>query len=190
MLELGDVLAFSDTDIVSKAIEGTTGGNVAHVAVALSEQHIIESAIHQNKGFVGVDVQPIHYRLSQFERSGGQVWLLKLNRSNKQKIKRNRLKYVSFLMEQIGKEYSYIKAVGAGVDVLDKQGITENKESLEKLFCSELISYSYELVDIFPESFNSAEITPIDLCRYMIYSECIQLVGNKEEITGFNTVKI
>jgi len=200
-MQVGDIIAFAGDDFISGTIKLFTFSAVSHVAVVSRRTfyndeyriEIIESGYHkgQNGDFIGVKTELLSTRIDEYGASGGQVWWLPLSVNNRQRlsIDNNESKFLQFLYEQNGKPYDLNDAIKAGIDILDKAGITKAKENFNKLFCSELAAASLKQVAILPKTLNSSEVTPIDLCMFNLYeNNYVQLVGKQKEIKGYNSI--
>ncbi|MBT6217829.1 MAG: hypothetical protein HOI42_13830 [Candidatus Marinimicrobia bacterium] len=83
---------------------------------------------------------------------------------------------VYFLISQKGKEYDTPQAIGSAIDFLPEQ-----REDLDKLFCSELVFSALETVGAVPSG-NASEQTPADVCSLGIYNAPIQIKGDLKEM--------
>lgn len=107
----------------------------------------------------------------------------------------NQKKFFDFLFNQakLRKPYDMSQAIKSALDALDQLpfGLHSpgyNREDFSKFFCSELVSAGLEIAGAIGEV-NTAEVTPIDLCRWKIYEpKYYQLKGDRnKKISRFNT---
>jgi hypothetical protein len=188
----GDVIAFAGKDGVSEWIKTVTKGPVSHVAVVLDERgddsldtsppFIIEAP---GEPFVPVVVRSLPERLSSY---AGSVWWLPLSDDARSRLDTET--FGSALRERVGTAFDIGQAVQAGADRFDDEpglgALTRAREDFAWLFCSELVTLGYEAGGMI-SSLNCSEVTPMDLCRFAIYSdEYYQLKGRETEIPGHN----
>lgn len=191
-MNTGNVFAFADDSLISNTITTVTNSSVSHVGIVVEELKgdflIIEAARFTKGDYVGAIL--LSERIKQFSRSsGGKIWELELSEVSKNILAHEEENFRWFLYSQLNKDYDLFGAIGAGIDALDGIGI-KNEENSQKMFCSELICFAFKEVGILPKEINSSEVTPIDLCRFNIYQECTQILGEYQEIKDFNSVKI
>lgn len=197
LLEVGDVVAFGGRGAVSNTIKRFTGAPVSHVGVVLRTQVLVDgkaAAVGDRghlvqviestslDGFVGVAISRLSDRL---ERYDGEVWWLPLAAEVRARL--NVEVFTSWLLKQEGRRYDERGAVLSGLDRLDVLGLTRASEDLSRLFCSELVAAALRAGGVLPEDLNPSEITPIDLVRFRLYHDAVQLVGAPTDIRGFNT---
>ena len=101
-------------------------------------------------------------------------------------------KFYDFLLHQERKQYDTPQAVKSALDLFDDVPIvsraTHNIEDFSKFFCSELDTAGLEAGGAIA-TINSAEVTPIDLCRFDLYAERhTQIKGQNRSIGGYNTL--
>jgi hypothetical protein len=196
----GDVIAFGGKGHFSEIIKFATFSDVSHVGVILQTRttddetgrffnQIIESTSLND--FNGVVISRLSDRLETYD---GEVWWLPLS-SEIRELKFNQIEFFNFLFDKAKRrvEYDMPQAIKAGIDALDNlpfglRGPTYNREDFSKFFCSELVAAGLEKAGSVGEV-NTAEVTPIDLCRWNIYKEkYYQLNGDpKKRISRFNT---
>jgi len=186
---IGNIFAFADSSVISNTITMGTNSNVSHVAVVVdtikNDFLIIEAAQFGGRSYVGATL--LSHRVKQFKENNGKIWELELSGISQNILSERLGDFKYFLYSQLNKDYDLFGAIGAGVDIFDGFG-AESKENSDKLFCSELISFAFKEVGILSEGINASEVTPIDLCRFHIYEDCIQIMGEPEDIPGFNSV--
>jgi len=200
-MQPGDVIAFGGKGNFSDIIKFATRADVSHVGVILQTSmkgasgsgffnQIIESTSLGN--FNGVQVSRFSDRLKAYE---GELWWLPLHKETRRK-KFNQKKFYDFLFHQARKRklYDMGQAIKSAMDVGDKlpfglKGPGYAKEDFDKFFCSELVAAGLEEAGTVP-SINSSEVTPIDLCRWNIYSSTYyRLKGNaKKSISRHNSI--
>lgn len=196
----GDVIAFSGKDNFSDIIKWATRSNTSHVGVVFETKVVFENT--PQPGII-VDVMesttlyvdPVtgerkagvqRNRLSdRVEYHSGELWWLPLSDQARQNL--DLKKFVDFMMHNDKREYDLPQAILAGVDLLDKAGLTRNTEDFAKFFCSELVAAAFESSGLIG-NINASEVTPIDLCSFSLYAEDYYLLkGDRREIKGFNT---
>ncbi|WP_306548081.1 hypothetical protein [Desulfobulbus sp.] len=201
MMKPGDVIAFGGKGEFSEIIKFATFSEVSHVGVILQTQvmkedptdrffnQIIEST--SLNGFNGVNISRFSDRLSTYN---GELWWLPLSDDSRTKL--DAKKFYDFLFNEAKekKAYDMPQAIKSALDALDNlpvfgHGPTYNKEDFSKFFCSELVAAGLEAGGAI-STVNASEVTPIDLCRWNIYSETYyQLKGDKnKKITRYNTL--
>ncbi len=194
----GDVIAFSGKGHFSEIIKWATRASVSHVGIILQSQivdmeegdnryfnQIIEST--SLKDFSGVTINRLSDRVSSYN---GEMWWLPLSDASRAKL--NTIKFYNFLFKQDHKPYDMPQAVKSALDTLDNVplvgGATHNIEDFDKFFCSELAAAGLKKGGVI-KKINSAEVTPIDLCRFKIYkNEYHQISGRQKLIKGHNTL--
>lgn len=196
----GDVIAFGGKGHFSEIIKFATFSEVSHVGVILQTRatddetgrffnQIIESTSLND--FNGVVISRFSDRLETYK---GEVWWLPLS-SEIREIKFNQTEFFNFLFDKAKRrvEYDMPQAIKSAIDALDDlpfglHGPGYNREDFSKFFCSELVAAGLEKAGSVGEV-NTAEVTPIDLCRWNIYKDkYYQLNGDpKKRISRFNT---
>lgn len=176
----GDVVAFGGYSTFSKLIKLTTRSCVSHVAIVHSKQDgDIKTVEAVNSGVIRSDLRE---DLREYE---GEMWLLPLydRRVDIQKM-------VSYLNGAIGKPYDIGQAALSAIDIFDStSGVYKNREDLRALFCSELVASALDVAGTLI-GVNASEVTPIDLCRFNIYTEgYFQIKGKGRDIRGYNSVE-
>jgi len=174
----GSVVAFGGTGFISSVIKDVTNCNVSHVGMILSAQvdfglslvQIIEST-SIGDGFAGVQINRMSDR---FMRYDGEVWILPLKEEVRDRM--NVINLIDFLIKQKGKEYDTPQAIGSAIDFLPEQ-----RENLDKLFCSELIFSALEFSGAIQQG-NASEQTPADICKLNIFGEVCQIKGDEMEL--------
>jgi len=197
----GDVIAFGGKGHFSEIIKFATFSDVSHVGVILQTKvpedtspdrffnQIIEST--SLNGFNGVSISRFSDRLDTYE---GELWWLPLRKTIREKSF-DQKKFFDFLFNQarLRKPYDMPQAIKSALDALDNlpfglHGPGYNSEDFSKFFCSELVSAGLEIAGAIGDV-NTAEVTPIDLCRWKIYDlKYYQLKGDRnKKISRFNT---
>ena len=180
IMQPGDTIAFGGSGIVSKIIKTATNSPISHVGTILQTSiptlhgilvnQVIES-VGKKKGGAGVTINRMSDHIEDYN---GSIWVLPLSTRSREDF--NQAMFFSFLLEQVGKEYDLPAAIGSALDF-----IPDNKEDLDKLYCSELVSAAFEKVGIIGE-INASEMTPKDVCSFDIYGEPYQLKGQPSDI--------
>ncbi|MCP4791236.1 MAG: hypothetical protein GY881_13465 [Gammaproteobacteria bacterium] len=200
-MKAGDVIAFGGKGHLSEIIKLATFSAVSHVGTVLQTQIpddnsgrffnlIIESTYID--GCNGVSISRLSDRLDAYV---GELWWLPLSDVIRQ-AKFNQQAFFDFLFDKAQRriEYDTPQAIKSALDALDRlplgmHGPTYNHEDFGKFFCSELVAAGLEKAGSVGKV-NSAEVTPIDLCRWQIYQDkYYQLKGNTDkQISRFNTL--
>ncbi len=181
----GDVIAFGGCGMFSRVVKFATNSNVSHVGIILQTKipedntgrffnQIIEST--SLDGSNGVTISRFSERLRNYV---GDVWWLPLTDSARKRF--NQKLFFDFMLEQEGKPYDVPQAIKSALDSLDGIGLFYNKEDFSKLFCSELAAAGLEKSEVLPE-INASEVTPIDLCEFLIFKKAVQLKGALDAI--------
>lgn len=197
LMKPGDVIAFGGKTHFSEIIKFATFSSVSHVGVILQTKineditdrffnQIIEST--SLDGFNGVNISRFSDRLKNYT---GEVWWLPLDEQLRENSFDQKAFY-DFLFNQAKqrKAYDMPQAIKSAIDLLDTiKGPGYNKEDFSKFFCSELVAAGLEKAGTVKE-LNSSEVTPIDLCRWNIYSgKYYQLKGESlKTITRYNSL--
>lgn len=196
----GDVIAFGGKGHFSEIIKFATFSDVSHVGVILQTKvtndqtgrvfnQIIESTSLND--FNGVVISRFSDRMDSYE---GEIWWLPLNDAIRE-TKFNQLEFYNFLFDKAQRRvrYDMPQAIKSALDALDTlpfgmHGPGYNREDFSRFFCSELVAAGLEKAGSVGEV-NTAEVTPIDLCRWKIYNDTYyQLKGDPEKrISRFNT---
>lgn len=171
----GDIIAFGGNGFISDMIKFVTNGSVSHVGVILQTSiptlegvfinQIIEST-SIGDGFAGVQINRMSDHIRDYD---GDIWCLPLTTRIKEDFDQGM--FFSFMLDQVGKKYDAPQAIGSALDF-----IPDNRENLDKLFCSELVAAAFEKVGIIKE-INASEQTPADICNFDIFGEPYQLKG-------------
>ena len=178
MMREGDVIAFGGKGRFSDIIKWATRAPVSHVGVVLQTHRATASRPgHFNQviesttldGFSGVVVSKLSERLACYT---GEVWWLSLAADVRERMDADRL--MDFLIDQKGKEYDFPQASLSGLDRLGP--LTRADEDFGRFFCSDLVAAALEEAGAI-RPINASEVTPIDLCRWAIYREAVQIKG-------------
>ncbi|MBT9317003.1 hypothetical protein [Leptothoe spongobia] len=185
----GDVLAFATCDLPANVVKIATQSCYVHVAIVLSvttqaehpdpiliaESHINMSLPSEGTGKKQLGVQ--FQRLSQRVVScTGSVWWAAL----KKPLSKGGLdKMRSWLRDVEAKAvpYDFPQAVGAGVDILDSAGLS-NQPDFNALFCSELVTRALQIADCIDDSVNPSEQTPADVMGFDCLQDPVLLSGD------------
>jgi len=194
LMRAGDVLAFSGKGAASKIIQWRTGSHISHVGCMLQKKHtaigmtgtmnqLIESTSLDGAGGVSTS------RLSTvIEKYDGSIYWLALREP--MTGLQNKL-FFDFMYGMVGREYDTRQAVKSSFNWLERLlGKLFNRESFDKLFCSELIVGGLKAAGIIPQHINASRVTPAELIRMGIFSSCVQLKGEERELQGFNSVTL
>lgn len=179
-LKTGDLVAFGGHTFISANIKTITKSNVSHVGIIMLVNTpqanlpiimIIEST-SIGDGFAGVQISRLSTRILG---SSDDIWILPIEGPI------NIPGIETFLVSKLGIPYDYKQAIGSAFDF---SFLPEQKEDLNKLFCSELCNEAYKtnLIKDTKIPTNSSEQTPIDVCRLPIYSDIFQLNGSLKEL--------
>ena len=194
----GDIVAFSGKGNFSEIIKWATRSVVSHVGIILQSKLLINDEPQAGKfnqiiesaslnGFSGVTISRLSDRIDTYN---GEIWWLPL--SDEARAKLDMKTFFDFLLHQNRKEYDMPQAVKSTLDALDKIPIlgkaSHNTEDFSKFFCSELAAAGLEAGGVIG-SLNASEVTPIDLCKFNIFTnEYRQIKGGERPIGGFNTL--
>lgn len=179
-LVTGATVAFGGQTFVSATIKAITNSNVSHVGMILkvrTEQAsvpiimIVEST-SIGGGFAGVRISRLSTRIANYP---GDIWILPIDGP----INIPGTEY--FLVSKLGVPYDAKQAIGSAID---GRWHPDQEEDLSKLFCSELINETFKLnlLDSTEVPSNSAEQTPIDVCRLPVYKDVFQVAGTNKEL--------
>lgn len=194
----GDVVAFSGKGDFSQIIKWATRSSVSHVGVILQSKLLVDGNPQEGifnqiiestslNGFSGVSISRLSDRIDQYD---GDMWWLPLGDHARSRLDFKR--FYDFLLHQERKPYDMPQAIKSAMDLLDRtpllSGATYNIEDFSRFFCSELVTAALEKGGVI-NSINSAEVTPVDLCMFKLYSDnYYQLKGPDKDIRGFNTL--
>lgn len=180
-MQSGDLIAFGGGGYVSKIIKTATNSPVSHVGVILQTNiptiegilinQIIESVGKKKSGEAGVIINRMSDHIKEYD---GSIWWLPLSKKTRSFF--DQAMFFSFLLDQVGKEYDTPQAIGSALDF-----IPANREDLDKLFCSELVTAAFKWVGVI-DNLNASEQTPADVCAFPIYGEAYQLKGIKSDL--------
>ncbi|WP_258405507.1 hypothetical protein [Shewanella sp. FJAT-52076] len=195
LMQPGDVIAFGGRAPFSILTKFVTRSSVSHVGVILQTRvveddsgrffnQIIEST--ELNGFTGVQINRFSDRLS-YE---GDIWWLPLC-PELRASRFNQTRFYDFLFNQAKarKQFDLSQALMSAFDMFDSiKGPGYNERDYSRFFCSELVAAAFEEAGL-SVSVNASEVTPIDLCRWRIYSDNYYLLkGEGEpEISRFNS---
>jgi len=190
-LKTGDVAIFGGKYRLSKIIGFVTGSPVSHVATIIREGDRI-SFVEASEGDMYPEREGVI--VSHFSNSipfyKGNIWIARLDEDVRKQADIERLK--ASVLEQVGKPYDYADMPKAGLDLLDRIGITRSQENGTKLFCSELVGVGLKSAGILPESVNVSELSPADIIKYRIFNPTyyqIKAYSYKAvKLPGFNTI--
>lgn len=193
-MQPGDVIAFGGKGRASAIIKAATFSQVSHVGIVLQTQvvdeqsdryfnNVIEST--SLNGFTGVSVNRLSSRLEAYD---GEVWWLPLSDAARRRL--DLVAFWNWLFAQEGKPYDYLQALQAGLDLLDRLGVTYAEEDFSRLFCSELVVGGLRAGGVLSISTNPSEVTPINVCRMRLWQGVYQLGGETRGIDGVNTVPV
>jgi len=194
----GDVIAFGGKGNFSEIIKWATRSGVSHVGVIMQSKMIVDGNVQPGffnqiiestslNGFSGVMISRLSDSVKRYD---GEIWWLPLSTAAHKKLKFK--KFFDWCLHQKGKPYDTPQAVKSALDTLDQVpvigGATYNVEDFSRFFCSELVAAALKKGGVI-KRINSAEVTPIDLCRFNLYSgQYCQLKGRRKRIHGYNTL--
>lgn len=203
-IKAGDVIAFSGKSNFSQIIKWATRSTVSHVGIVFETKvsfdgnaqdgkivEIMEATGLRTNPETGKDIAGVqrHRMSTKVFYYEGDVWWLPLSDDA-----RSRFDFTSmtnFLMHSEGKEYdSAPEVINAAIDSFDGRftgGLSKNEEDFSAFFCSELVSAALEAAKVMA-NVNSSEVTPIDLCRFKLFSnDYYQIKGVQEKrIPNYN----
>ena len=170
-MQIGDVIAFSGRGGFSKLIKHVTHSNISHVGTILNSSFIQNISLVQiiestsfAKGKAGVVFNRMSEHIKNYK---GEIYWLPLKVSIRKHF--DILKFISFIFAQQGKDYDMPQALGSAIDL-----IMDNREDLDKLFCSELVTAGFEAGGIL-RNINASEQTPRDVINFDLYEDMYQL---------------
>ena len=180
----GDILAFSDTSVIGKAIQSVTKSACQHVGYVFRENkevYVVEAYFKVRK----IKLKTLIKEYQEKFDNKGIIWHLALNKKYRDSF--NNLKFLEFTIANLGKKYDWFQVANAGLDFADGIGITKNKENDSRLFCSELAYRMLEESTIIKNK-NASEITPADMSQFKIYDKMKskQLAGDPTYLYKFN----
>lgn len=180
-IRTGDVIAFSGKGFISNTIKAVTGSPVTHIGMILSSNIIenisfvqIAESTSIGNGFKGVQFNRLSDHIARYD---GDMWWLPLK--DELRANMNVIDLISFIFAQKGKKYDTPQAIGSALDF-----IPDNREDLDKLFCSELVTAALEHVGILKD-INASEQTPADVVGFDIYSGIYNLKGDENLTTNW-----
>lgn len=156
-LKTGDIVLFSGKGLFSTIIKAVTLSKWSHVGMIIrepiSDMVLIIESTTLNKGKRGVQISSYSERVKNYKGVVGVRQLLgfKADEETLKRISRCRRK-----LQNKDYEESYWELLLAVVDL----GIFENKENLNTIFCSELVTEFYQAMGIIPNDTPSNEFTP------------------------------
>jgi hypothetical protein len=174
----GDVIAFGGVGFISSSIKVVTDSPVSHVGIISSCSILQDVSLIQiaestsiGKGFAGVKINRMSDHIRDYD---GDIWWLPLSQEVRLSI--NVIDLIGFLISQVGVPYDVPQAIGSALDF-----IPDNREDLDRLFCSEYITAALEHVGVLKD-INASEQTPKDVIKFGIYRDVYQLKGELKEI--------
>jgi hypothetical protein len=187
----GDLIAFGGNSTISNIIKWRTRSPVSHLGVvfhaAAVEQSpnderyyntVVEST--QLNGKAGVTFSPLSYRVDSYD---GDIWWLPLSAISLGMM--DRAKFFDFLLRQAGKRYDIWQAMASAIDWLP-----DVLQDYAEWFCSEIATAGLNAAGVIGPV-NASETTPIDLCRYELFSfTYYQMKGELKKIPGYNSVPV
>lgn len=192
-LDTGDVAIFGGHYRLSEIIRFVTRSPVSHVATIIRDGARI-SFVEASEG----DMYPeregviISYFSNSIPFYKGDIWIARLDEEIRKRADIEKMK--SFLLQQVGKGYDYHNMPKAGLDLLDRIGITRTKENWSKMFCSELVAAGLKVAGVLPENTNTGELSPIDIIRLKIFNPVYYQIKafkyRAVKLPGFNTIPV
>ena len=197
-MRAGDVIAFGGSNFMSALIKGFSFSQVSHVGVILQTKvlndpqdrflnQLIEST--SDGDFFGVQIN----RMSERMAYDGEIWWLPLSEASRENF--DQVAFYDFLLDKKGHAFDVKQALQSAFDTTDElpfglHGPAYAEEDFAKFFCSELVAAGLARAGVTSCPVNSAEVTPIDLCRWKIFTgDYYQLKGDgKKSISRFNTL--
>ncbi|MCH2205254.1 MAG: hypothetical protein MK132_05210 [Lentisphaerales bacterium] len=203
-IQPGDVIAFSGQSHFSKIIKWATRSTVSHVGIVFETKvsfegqaqdgkivEIMEATGLRRNPVTGKEIAGVqrHRMSTKLNYYDGDIWWLALSAEARSRF--NFGEMANFLMHSEGKEYdSAPEVMSAAIDSMDSRylgGLSKNEEDFSAFFCSELVAAALEASGVL-NNVNCSEVTPIDLCRFDIFSnDYYQLKGDEDKrIPNFN----
>ena len=200
LMQPGDVIAFGGTAFGSRWIQLCSKANVNHVATVLKRHQsensnhydleIIESVYHRD-GVTGVRTIIASELITNYK---GKVWWLPLGTKKRETLNVHLGLFYQCMLRQKGKDFDFKTAMKSVFDQFDGIGWTYAEEDFSKFFCAELVAFGLEKCGVL-QKLNASEVTPIDLCRFKIYTDHYVLIHDDpdahnidEKISRFNTI--
>jgi len=143
-MKAGDIIFIRSNSITSKIIRIIDGGPYSHVAVAVSNTHILESLY-----FTKV-------RITEMEYKHFEVIDLGLTKEQRDQI-------VHMGIELVGRWYDYLQVLWYFIDAFIKLNSKKIWNSKNNLICSELVYILLHGVGYLPEDTYFGNITPHEL---------------------------
>jgi hypothetical protein len=180
LMGVGDCIAFGGSGIISETIKAVTGCNVSHVGAIydpkmylLDGQRVVQviESTSLGEGFAGVKFNRLSDHVKYYD---GEMWWLQMSDHARKKL--DVAVYMTFMLQQIDKPYDTPQAIGSALDF-----IPDNREDLDKIFCSELLAGAYEKAGILGE-INASEQTPADVCKFWFWNKPVQFKGEEKSI--------
>jgi hypothetical protein len=181
--QAGDVLAFgAASGFISRGIQIVTRSPVSHVAVVVSPSHLIESTTLAEDGKSGVHVREITRRVSDYD---GQVWWLPLGWSARARLDTDR--FYAAAQARLGAGYdarSVARVIWRVLPITRRFGFLRGDGDPRREFCSELASRLLVAGGVLTldQVGEASDVTPAEMCRFPIYSGCLQLKGPAKNI--------
>jgi len=198
-MQVGDVIAFGGSSHFAGIIKAAIRAEVSHIGIILHanvtnpQTGVPDHELMDSTARRGVAVSRLRERVQEYD---GEVWWLPL-RQDLRETQFDSQAFGTFLTSQEGKKYDQWQAAGSAIDVFDHlprglNGPGYNREDFTRFFCSELVAAGLKAGGMLPQTVNTSEATPIDVCRWNIYApEYYLLKGHSlKEISGYNSLDI
>lgn len=146
-LQVGDIIAYKGTGVLSKIVRFFTRSKYSHISMAISSTHLIEANWYKKSNVIEFKYNPNEMEIFRVENLTVEHQITILQRS----------------YEYINKYYDYIQIFG---HLLESLGIVVKNplNSDNKIICSELIDRAYLDINIdLVDSREEGNVTPNDI---------------------------
>lgn len=134
MMEVGDIVLYRTTSLIGKLIRKITGHPHSHVAIAVSEDSVIEAT-----AFTRSKIVPL------METKFDHVHIMRLKGGLTDDQKTQIVKHIDDVLD---KRYDYKGVFLLALNILTGLDKSKARKDLSKVWCSEMVDYLYTVANV------------------------------------------
>lgn len=185
----GDAVFFEGAGLLSRLICLIAGGpsHVALIERTDGRVTLIESTSQKvgKRWIIGVQRTYLSERLRNYR---GYAWWVPLHERYSRKILESKEDFYRLAESLQGTRYDFWQVARKGWELLRLPRVFPLRESVKRLFCSELAAFVYKCFLILPQRVNVSKVTPRQLASFDLWLSAYQISGpNHKALDVLNT---
>lgn len=161
MIKTGDIILVNGTSIVSRIIKFITKSKYSHVALAISDSHVVE--IDWKYRVQVRTIQHKHFDVYRLNRdlTTEEIFML-----------------LNYSYSLIGLKYDFLKIFSLLIEIIFKKRGKRLFNNPKKLICSDIVDSGYKRIGVdLVSNFNEQDTTPDDISKsnFIVFVESVKL---------------